>query len=84
MRKYDKKDHASDFDWNDEGLEGAWRYINRVWRLGIQISELADRAGETRVGSRELGAEQGHADLLAVPVQPAAVERADIDYCDTC
>lgn len=22
-----------DLDWSDEGVEGAWRYINRVWRL---------------------------------------------------
>ncbi|MBX9804608.1 MAG: leucine--tRNA ligase [Alphaproteobacteria bacterium] len=36
-----------DFDWSEEGLEGAWRYINRVWRLGLQTIELADRKGET-------------------------------------
>src|SRR5690606_15025313 len=35
-----------DFDWSDEGLEGAWRYINRVWRLGLQITEMSDRKGE--------------------------------------
>ena len=28
-----------DFDWNDEGLEGSWRYINRLSRLGEQIAE---------------------------------------------
>lgn len=28
-----------DFDWNDEGLEGSWRYINRLSRLGEQIME---------------------------------------------
>lgn len=22
-----------DFDWSDEGLEGCWRFMNRVWRL---------------------------------------------------
>jgi len=22
-----------DFDWSDEGLEGCWRYLNRLWRL---------------------------------------------------
>jgi leucyl-tRNA synthetase len=36
-----------DFDWSDEGVEGAWRYINRVWRLALQTIELADRPGET-------------------------------------
>ncbi|MBM3469157.1 MAG: leucine--tRNA ligase [Alphaproteobacteria bacterium] len=35
-----------DFDWSEEGLEGAWRYINRVWRLGLQIINLTDRQGE--------------------------------------
>jgi leucyl-tRNA synthetase len=35
-----------DFDWSDEGVEGAWRYINRVWRLGLQTIELQDREGE--------------------------------------
>jgi leucyl-tRNA synthetase len=35
-----------DFDWSDEGLEGAWRYINRVWRLALEIIELEDRQGE--------------------------------------
>lgn len=35
-----------DFEWSDEGLEGAWRYINRVWRLGLQVLDLPDREGE--------------------------------------
>jgi leucyl-tRNA synthetase len=35
-----------DFDWSEEGLEGAWRYMNRVWRLSLQIIELEDRPGE--------------------------------------
>lgn len=38
-----------DFDWSDEGLEGAWRYINRVWRLGLQIIEMSDRPGEADI-----------------------------------
>jgi leucyl-tRNA synthetase len=36
-----------DFDWSDEGLEGTWRYINRVWRLGLQILDMVDRPGES-------------------------------------
>ena len=36
-----------DFDWSDEGVEGAWRYINRLWRLGLQSKELANRPGES-------------------------------------
>ena len=31
-----------DFDWNDDGLEGSWRYINRLWRLGEKIAEHKD------------------------------------------
>lgn len=29
-----------DFEWSEEGIEGAWRYLNRLWRLG----ELAHAA----------------------------------------
>ncbi len=28
-----------DFDWNDDGLEGSWRYINRLWRLGEKVRD---------------------------------------------
>lgn len=28
-----------DFDWSDDGLEGSWRYINRLWRLGEKVCE---------------------------------------------
>lgn len=38
-----------DFPWSDEGLEGCWRFINRVWRLfvyikshGVTLSECND------------------------------------------
>ena len=31
-----------DLDWTDAGVDGAWRYINRLWRLiGEPVSELA-------------------------------------------
>lgn len=39
-----------DFDWNDEGLEGAWRYINRVWRLCLQVMEMENRSGKPETG----------------------------------
>ena len=26
-----------DAEWNDRGVEGAWRFLNRVWRLVIQL-----------------------------------------------
>lgn len=27
-----------DSEWSDEGLEGCWRYLNRLWRLGELVS----------------------------------------------
>ncbi|WP_032112881.1 leucine--tRNA ligase [Candidatus Paracaedibacter symbiosus] len=35
-----------DFDWSDEGVEGAWRYLNRLWRLIENIKATAGRVGE--------------------------------------
>lgn len=39
-----------DFPWSDEGLEGCWRFINRVWRLfvflkshGVNSDECAEK-----------------------------------------
>jgi leucyl-tRNA synthetase len=26
-----------DFDWTDSGIEGAFRFINRLWRLGLEL-----------------------------------------------
>ena len=32
-----------DISWSTEGVEGAWRHLNRVWRLTKQITnELAN------------------------------------------
>jgi leucyl-tRNA synthetase len=30
-----------DFDWNEDGLEGCWRYLNRLWRLGHKVLAAA-------------------------------------------
>lgn len=32
-----------DLEWSDEGVEGAWRFINRVWRLVEEKRELLSR-----------------------------------------
>lgn len=29
-----------DFDWTDEGLDGSWRFINRLWRLFVHCTDL--------------------------------------------
>ena len=28
-----------DFPWSDEGLDGSWRFINRVWRLFVYLKD---------------------------------------------
>lgn len=42
-----------DLEWSDEGVEGAWRYVNRLWRLVSgeeQGGESGDRAAlKTRI-----------------------------------
>ncbi len=30
-----------DLEWTDAGIEGAWRYLNRVWRLATTAAEIA-------------------------------------------
>jgi leucyl-tRNA synthetase len=37
-----------DFVWSEEGIEGSWRYLNRLWRV---IQDLQEEAG--RVGNSE-------------------------------
>ena len=34
-----------DFEWSDEGLEGAWRYLNRLWRVLEGVIEAKTRSG---------------------------------------
>ncbi|MEK6747062.1 MAG: leucine--tRNA ligase [Pseudomonadota bacterium] len=36
-----------DLEWTDAGIEGAWRYINRLWRL-VQSSVVSDQLPEER------------------------------------
>ncbi|MBF0611647.1 MAG: leucine--tRNA ligase [Magnetococcales bacterium] len=31
---------AQDLEWSDSGVDGAWRFLNRVWR---QVSEISER-----------------------------------------
>jgi leucyl-tRNA synthetase len=37
-----------DFDWTDSGIEGAFRFVNRLWRLGMELIPQLPRmsAGE--------------------------------------
>ncbi len=40
-----------DAEWNDRGVEGAWRFLNRVWRLVDQVSKNSD-VGDTDASLR--------------------------------
>jgi leucyl-tRNA synthetase len=35
-----------DFDWSEEGIEGSWRYLNRLWRLMEDVVEIKGRPGK--------------------------------------
>ncbi|MBI4379564.1 MAG: leucine--tRNA ligase [Nitrospinae bacterium] len=42
-----------DLDWSDQGVEGAFRFLNRVWRLIHQVSTLNQVQGKFQVSSSE-------------------------------
>ena len=39
-----------DLDWTESGVDGAWRYLNRLWRM-VTESELAARGAEIPEGA---------------------------------
>ncbi|TCS64848.1 leucine--tRNA ligase [Varunaivibrio sulfuroxidans] len=48
-----------DLDWTDSGIEGAWRYINRLWRMVTEPALSLPPAGTPRpaeLGAHTLGA----------------------------
>ncbi len=50
-----------DAEWSDRGVEGAWRFLNRVWRLAEQFVEYKDHRphlGAEHPDIRHLGARQ--------------------------
>jgi len=34
----------AEFDWNERGMDGAWRFLNRVWTLSQNLIELKAKA----------------------------------------
>ena len=30
----------AEFDWNDRGMDGAWRFLNRVWTSAVSLNDL--------------------------------------------
>jgi leucyl-tRNA synthetase len=51
-----------DLEWTDEGIVGAWRYLNRLWRLveerraslAADTSAAAAPAGEAAIALKRL------------------------------
>ncbi|MEM5818411.1 MAG: class I tRNA ligase family protein, partial [Desulfitobacterium hafniense] len=41
-----------DLEWNDQGVEGCYRFLNRVWRLAAQYEEVLKTTG---AGANEFG-----------------------------
>jgi leucyl-tRNA synthetase len=40
-----------DVNWTEEGVQGAWRFVQRLWRLINEAAEVAAPAGEARPAS---------------------------------
>ena len=42
-----------DLQWSNAGVEGAWKHLQRVWRIAVEIDEMADSGGDSgRFGTR--------------------------------
>ena len=37
----------AELDWNDRGMEGAWRFLTRVWRLVDEVKECKETANSS-------------------------------------
>ncbi len=33
---------SRDMEWTDKGIEGAWKYLNKLWRLAVQVPETKE------------------------------------------
>ena len=53
-----------DMIWTDDGIEGAWRYLNRVWRLIEQFREIKEFSASQKTPSAPFIA--AHKSILAV------------------
>ena len=36
-----------DLEWTESGVEGAWRYLNKLWRMGLDIKNSLENDGST-------------------------------------
>ena len=48
-----------DLDWNEEGVEGSYRFLGRVWRLVVERQELLDSTEAFKAGSAVEGGAKG-------------------------
>jgi leucyl-tRNA synthetase len=56
-------------DWSDEGVEGIFRFLARLWRLGTEVAER----------TKEVGAPAGEADSDGSEAESTEAEDAPID-----
>ncbi len=38
-------------DWSEEGVQGAWRFVNKIWRLGTEIKDRLEDTSESSMTS---------------------------------
>lgn len=54
-----------DLEWNDQGVEGCYRFLNRVWRLVAQYEDILKDGSETGTGPSEGSKKQSFGELDA-------------------
>ncbi len=74
------------FEWREESVEGAFRYLRRVWNLGWREAEAevgADVAAETAVGAdtgKDAGSSESESDLELRRMTRELLDKADADF----
>jgi leucyl-tRNA synthetase len=41
-----------DLEWTESGVEGAWRYLNKLWRMGLDIKNSMEN-GDSTIGLKQ-------------------------------
>ena len=45
-----------DLEWTESGVEGAWRYLNKLWRMGLDIKNcIVNNASTAQLGQQSKG-----------------------------
>lgn len=65
-----------DLDWSDDGVEGAFRFLNRVWRIIDQFTDMAKAGSDKYDVSALTPAEKGLRRILHATIKKVT---ADID-----